>query len=180
LYQTRMGKINELFAKRSTQLESKWNRISSQASMKLSQFAVSGGSGLAAGGASIFEGLLGGAITQTLITTAIGTAQGDIEASTTATELQKQNAKATAASQVASQLQSLLQLVLDQLKEAEEAALEVEKEEMLEPVAEKDVEMEMKIATNDTLLTLAETRAEKAKAKLGQYAKDSVAGFGIS
>jgi uncharacterized protein with von Willebrand factor type A (vWA) domain len=74
----------------------------------------------------------------------------------------------------------LLQTLIEQAKEAAEQALEMEKEEMLEPVAEKDVEMEMKIATNDTLLTLAETRAEKAKAKLGQYAKDSVAGFGIS
>lgn len=180
LYQTRMGKINELFAKKGTQLESRFNRMNSQASMKLSQLASGGASMLINGGASIFTGLLGGVITTAVITAAINSATGDIEKNADATVIQQQNAKATAASQVASQLQMLLQTLIEQAKEAAEQALEMEKEEMLEPVAEKDVEMEMKIATNDTLLTLAETRAEKAKAKLGQYAKDSVAGFGIS
>ena len=188
-----MGKINELFAKRSTQLESRWNRTSSQLSSQLSALAAAGQLGGTSGAGSIFGSIfsglginvagafaaltnnetIGGVVTQT---------QAGISYSGTSTDSAVIAASklASASSQVASQLQSVLQVILDQLKEAEEAALEMEKEEMLEPVAEKDVEMEMKIATNDTLLTLAETRAEKAKAKLGQYAKDSVAGFGIS
>ena len=178
LYQKRIGKITELFAKKKTKLESDYSQKQSQLMAAINSASASGS--LFGTGSTVLSTLCNGLVTTglTALTTAFATDAGKLPTDTSSTEaLNKQKAQQTA---LIAQVQSYLQTVLNELKEAALAELEEEEEQQTAPIAEKDTEMQQQIAVNDTLTTMTDERVEKAKARLQQVAKDSVAHYGLS
>ena len=179
LYTKRIGKITELFSKKKTKLESEFNQRNSQLTAALNRASASG-SLFGDTGSTVLSTLCTGLVTTglTALTAAFATDAAGITTDDSSTAaLNKQKAEQTA---LVAQVQSYLQTVLNEMKEAALADLEEEEEQQTEPIAEKDTEMQAKIAVNDTLTTMADERAEKAKARLQQVTKDSVAHYGLS
>ena len=180
LYTKRIANIEKLFSKKKTQLESKYTRLSSQLTASLNRLSatnmlneVSIGSLFAANGIS--NKLIQG------VAAAAGADISNINPSTAATTQTEQ--KSSILSQQAAiiaQVQAALNTILEQLKEADLEDLEAKEDAQTAPIAEKDADMQAEIAVNDTRLTMADERAQAAKQRLAQVAKDSMAHYGLS
>jgi len=175
-YTKRLETITSIFAKKKTQIESKWNRASSELGNQISMASVNPKgfdalnsmtiSGIAT---STIGTMLGAAKTASTETT--GTQQADAK-----TQQQNQYTQVAAA---AAQLKSDLQTLIEQLKDAETDRLEEQEDMQKEPIAEKQADFDSKKTTNEVLTEFDENRVKSAEPKLPDQVKSSTAHYGL-
>lgn len=84
-----------------------------------------------------------------------------------------------ACTQVASQAKSILAQLIENAKEADLDKLKAQQDAQLEPIAEKEADLNAEVATNEALTTIWEQRRDAAKEKRGQAIEYSIGKYGI-
>jgi enamine deaminase RidA (YjgF/YER057c/UK114 family) len=89
-------------------------------------------------------------------------------------------------SQILSQLNSAISqatqaisLLIEEAKTADEAALEDQQDKQLQPLSDKEADLEAEQSLNDTLTTLWEQRRDNAKQKLPDAIENATGHFGL-
>ena len=160
-YSKRVEKMESIFTKRKNQLSTDYKSLQSQASANIS--SATGGS------AAAFEAMLGSIIIG-------GHSLGDYIDCSSASSLSGSDLLRELSS-LAQKANAALQTLIQAAQDADTERLEDQEEQMLDPIREKDTEMEAKSNLEQTLTTVWDERKEAAKQRLGQDVKGAFGGF---
>ncbi len=175
----RIEKMQSVFAKEKSANETKWNNIKSTFSQQLSQagMVISSQSNGQAGVAQTNLAALLGGISIAGVPLATYVAIPNIQTGATAQETNA--AIMTAINSAIGQAQSVLSQLVDEGKDMDEAALEERQNAQLQPLSDKEADIQAEKSLNDVLTDLWTERKENAKGKLPDAIKDSMSGFGL-
>ena len=154
-YTKRVEKMESIFTKRKNQMETEWRNYSSQATATIN--GATGGSGDA------FNAMLATMIVG-------GHCLGDYVSV-------QSNASIQDLTTAAQKVSALLQQLISAAKEADIERIEDQEESMLDPIREKDTEMQAKSNLESTLTTIWQQRKDNAEQRLGQDIKGAFSGY---
>jgi hypothetical protein len=158
-YAKRVEKMESVFTKRKDQLKNDYRDMINGQKATLN--------GATGGSVAAFNALMGSIIVG-------GHSLGSyIQVSTTATGAQLLQELSTAAQKAT----SILQQLINSAKEADTERIEDQEERMLDPIREKDTEMQAKSNLESTLCTVWEQRKQNAEQRLGQDIKGAFSGY---
>lgn len=172
-YAKRVEKMEGIFQKAQDRLNRDWENASKMYSMNITNAANLGDT--AALEAAINSIIIGGMPLSAFIS--VGSAP-TINADPN-DQAAVQRATLTYLSSVASQAQQVLTQLITNAKEADLEQLQDQQDEQLYPIADKQNDLEREQASNEALLTLWQSRKDKAHQRLGQDIDSSVANFGL-
>ena len=79
--------------------------------------------------------------------------------------------------QLAQEASSVIDTLMRAAQDADEERLEIQEEQMIDPIREKDTEMQAKSTLEQTLTTVWQQRKDNAEQRLGQDIKGAFSGF---
>ncbi len=161
-YTKRVERMQSVFEKAKSRLQNDFNQIQSQASSALAYASTMQS-------ADAFNNALMGIVIGNMPLGAYVQYNGNA----TGTDLV--SALSAAAAQARTVMTSLIQAV----QEVETEKLEEQQNEQLEPIAEKNSDLEAEQALNDTLTEMWKERRDKSKQQLSEDIKNSMAGYGL-
>lgn len=160
----RVERMQSVFEKAKTRIETNFNQLSNQANMAISaatqaqsdtQFMSYLG-GVVIGGVPLSNYVKIGSFTE-----------GD-------------NASLlTALSTAAAQARTVLATLINSVKETEQEKLEIQQDEQLTPLSEKEADLQAEKDLEDTLCEMWKERKEKAKGELPEAIKGGMASYGL-
>lgn len=180
----RIEKMESVFAKEKTALETDWNNRKSSMTQGLSQMAIQ-----ISNGASQSDDAAGYAINA--FTSQMGQIQiagiklsqlvsiPSIPIAADASASQINQAIMSAINTAVSQAQSMINTLVEQAKSIDEAALEAKQDAQLQPLSEKEGDLQAEQSLNDTLTSLWEQRRDSAKEKLPQAIENATGHYGL-
>ena len=178
---TRCEKMQSVFSKEKTALETDWNNRKSTMTQGLSQMAigiVNSCGGDPARAVEMFVAQMNSIVIAGVnLSTLVGIPAINIPSD--ATESQKNQAIMSALNAAVSQAQTMINTLVEQAKSIDEATLEAKQDAQLQPLSEKESDLEAEVALNETLTTLWEQRRDAAKEKLPQAIENSTGKFGL-
>ena len=83
-------------------------------------------------------------------------------------------------STLGAQAQAIMQQLIQNAQEADLEKLKAQQDAQLEPIAEKESDIQGKVACNDALTQIWSERKEAAKSKLGEDIKSGLAHYGLN
>lgn len=177
----RIEKMESVFSKEKTALETDWNNRKSTMTQGLSQMAINitnscpgDPTAAAAAFASQMDNIvIAGVPLSSLVS--IPT----ISVKSGATDSEINQAIMSAINTAVSQAQSMINTLVEQAKSIDEATLEAKQDAQLEPLSEKESDLQAEQSLNDTLTSLWEQRRDSAKEKLPQAIENATGHFGL-
>lgn len=156
-YTKRISKMESIFSKAKSQINSNYQQLSQMAATNISS-AAAGGS--LAGLASVVNTIVIGGVPLNQYISVPATPPGGM---TEQAYVQQLGASARA----------YIDIMITQAKEAETEAIENQEDQTLEPIREKNDDLEAQAALEKTLLTKWQQRRDDAKQQLGADAKQN-------
>ena len=179
----RISKMEKLFEKQQSNIETKWNQFENQASAALNSIQTSAGYAADANSAYVavrsqLAGIRIGGVTldqfvdcsQILYAGQYNNGQNGQNG---------QSAILSAVGSVLAQAKAVMGELINEIKTQQSELLDAQQNEQMAPLSEKEIDLQANINLNDTLSEQWKTRAENAKSHLGEGVKDSMAGFGL-
>ncbi len=177
----RIEKMESVFAKEKTALENDWNNRRSAMTQGLSQMAIQitnscGGNAQTA--AAMFSSQMQNIVIAGVpLASLVGVPQISIPQNATASEAN--SAIMSAINSAISQAQQMINTLVEQAKSIDEASLEARQDAQLQPLSEKEGDIQAEQSLNDTLTSLWEQRRDSAKEKLPQAIENATGHFGL-
>ena len=170
-YTKRVEKMQSVFQKAQDRLENNYSRLNNLAGNTI-QSAINGCAAMGASGAGAFQGVLNGIVIGGI---SLGqfVAVPSIASGATAADV------LSVLSNAAAQAKSILNSLIEDAKDADMERLQAQQDEQLQPISEKEADLEAEKNLEDTLCDLWTTRRDNAKQRLGQDIKNSMAGYGL-
>ena len=170
-YTKRIEKMQSVFSKAQSRLENKYSQMSNMMGNRISGAA----SQIASGSTdpmvnlknAICSCVIGGVNLGNFVnfrSIPAGATQQDILAAMT---------------QAASEAKSVLATLIQNAQEADTEKLQAQQDAQLQPISEKEGDLQAEQNTNDALITLWEQRRDAAKEKLGPAIENSMGKYGI-
>ena len=178
----RIEKMESVFSKEKTALETDWNNRKSAMTQGLSQLAIqitNGCGGNPSNASAMFAAqmqniVIAGVPLSSLVsipTIDVTSANGDTS---------KINQMIMSAINTAvGQAQQMINTLVEQAKSIDEASLEAKQDAQLQPLSEKESDLQAEQSLNDTLTSLWEQRRDSAKEKLPQAIENATGHFGL-
>lgn len=177
----RIEKMESVFAKEKTALETDWNNRRSAMTQGLSQMAI--GITNACGGnpqqaAAMFSQQMQNIVIAGVpLASLVGVPQ--ISVAQNATQSEINSAIMSAINSAIGQAQQMINTLVEQAKSIDEATLEAKQDAQLAPLSEKEGDIQAEQSLNDTLTSLWEQRKDSAKGKLPQAIENATGHFGL-
>ena len=167
-YTKRIENMQSVFQKAQDRLTKNFTNLSRDASAVISQAtnAAASSANVAAFNATLMGIVIGGVRLGQFV-----------QASTTSTDPKE---ILTILSNVGAQAKSILASLIEDAKEADLMRLQNQQDEQLDPIAEKESDLQAKQNLENTLCDVWTTRRDNAKQRLGQDIKESMAGYGLN
>lgn len=177
----RIEKMESVFAKEKTALETDWNNRRSAMTQGLSQMAIgitNSCGGNAETASSMFATqmqniVIAGVPLSSLVSLPTITVQEG------ATESQMNQAIMSAINTAIGQAQSMINTLVEQAKSIDEATLEAKQDAQLQPLSEKESDIQAEQSLNDTLTEVWTQRRDSAKNKLPDAIENATGHFGL-
>lgn len=170
----RISKMEKMFEKQKSNIQTKWDAYSRNASSILSRASSEGS---VTCNADMVQGAINGIVVG-------GHSLGEyvrVQLPDTRS-MDASAARATIAqalSTAIAQANAVLQNLIEAVKESQTNAIEEQEEAQMAPINDRQIDIEADQTLNDTLTTMWTTRRDNAKEKLGEGIKESMSGFGI-
>lgn len=179
-YTKRISKMESVFAKQKSRLENQYTQKSNLMSSRISSAASLGN--LNTLNDALATCFVGGVRLGDLIRVEDFQATGanaSVTSGTENTETAKKQQMMVILSNAASQAKSMLQTLIQNALEADQEKLEAQENAQLEPISEKEGDLQAEQTTNDALISLWEQRRDAAKEKLPDGIQNSMGHYGI-
>ena len=176
-YTKRISKMESVFSKQKTRLENQYTQKSNLMNSRISSAMSMGPQNLQSAIASC---VIGGVSLGQFIRVGDFQAQAGVSTGADENSQTSQNqAMLAALSNAASQAKAILQTLIQNALEADQEKLEAQENAQLEPISEKEGDLQAEQTTNDALITLWEQRRDAAKEKLTDGIQKSMGHYGI-
>ncbi len=176
-YTKRISKMESVFSKQKTRLENQYTQKSNWMNSRISSAMSMGPQNLQSAIASC---VIGGVSLGQFIRVDDFKAQPGVSTGADDNSQTSQNqAMLAALSNAASQAKAILQTLIQNALEADQEKLEAQENAQLEPISEKEGDLQAEQTTNDALITLWEQRRDAAKEKLPDGIQNSMGHYGI-
>ena len=180
----RIEKMESVFSKEKTALETDWNNRKSTMTQGLSQMAITitnscGGDPAAAADAFRLQ-MQNIVIAGVPLASLVSIPASALDTSSAGGDTSKINQIIMSAiNSAVGQAQQMINTLVEQAKSIDEATLEAKQDAQLQPLSEKESDIQAEQSLNDTLSTLWEQRRDSAKEKLPQAIENSTGHFGL-
>ena len=180
----RIEKMESVFSKEKTALETDWNNRKSTMTQGLSQMAITitntcGGDPTTAAG--MFQTQMNNIVIAGVpLSSLVSIPSSALDVSSAGGDTSKINQIIMSAiNSAVGQAQQMINTLVEQAKSIDEATLEAKQDAQLQPLSEKESDIQAEQSLNDTLSTLWEQRRDSAKEKLPQAIENSTGHFGL-
>lgn len=181
----RIEKMQSVFSKEKTALENDWNNKKSAMTQGLSQMAIQ-----ITNGASNNPDPVGYAVnyfTTQMYNISIAGVRLSSLVSIPGIDVSGANGDPSKITQMimsavnsaVGQAQQMINTLSEQAKSIDEATLEAKQDAQLQPLSEKESDIEAEVALNETLTTIWEQRKDSAKEKLPQAIENATGHYGL-
>ncbi|MBO6271148.1 hypothetical protein J6O48_00045 [bacterium] len=170
-YTKRIENMQSLFSKAESRLENNWNNYSNNFNSIISAAQNNIGATVGAAAINNFVSQLGGIRIG-------GVALGSFISYSGAEPTTAQETLA-ALSQLGAQAKAIMTQLIQNAKEADIEKLHAQQNAQLEPISEKESDIQGKVNLNDTLTTIWQQRRDNAKERLGQDIENGVSKYGL-
>ncbi len=177
-YTKRIEKMESIFSKAQSRLDSRYSQLlntaNSQIATAQSGVSATGSDPAVAGQAAFanFNNALGSIVVGGIPLSSFVQIGGSVKISSSQDIL-------TILSQAAAQAKTILATLIENAKEADSEKLQAQQDAQLEPISEKEGDLQAEQATNDALITLWEQRRDAAKEKLPDGIQNSMGHYGL-
>ena len=176
-YTKRISKMESVFSKQKTRLENQYTQKSNLMNSRISSAMSMGAENLQSAIASCVVG--GVSLGQFIRVGDFQAQAGGAQGTDDNTQTSQNQAMLAALSNAASQAKAILQTLIQNALEADQEKLEAQENAQLEPISEKEGDLQAEQTTNDALITLWEQRRDAAKEKLPDGIQNSMCHYGI-
>lgn len=173
-YTKRIEKMESVFSKAQTRLDNKYQQLSNLANAQITSAQSTTSTDASAAFANFNSAMRG--------ITIGGICLASLVSINTQQSINSENAAQAimmALSSAAAQAKSILATLIENAKEADSTKLQMQQDAQLEPISEKEGDLQAQQATNDALITLWEQRRDAAKEKLPDAIQNSMGHYGI-
>ena len=170
-YTKRIENMQSLFSKAESRLENNWNNYSNNFNSIISAAQNNIGATVGAAAINNFVSQLGG-IRIAGVTLGSFISYSGAEPTTAQETL-------AALSQLGAQAKAIMTQLIQNAKEADIEKLHAQQNAQLEPISEKESDIQGKVNLNDTLTTIWQQRRDNAKERLGQDIENGVSKYGL-
>lgn len=169
-YTKRVQKMESVFQKAQSRLETDWNQKQSTFSSVLT---AAQNRGLAE-----FRNILGSiTIGGVNVGSLISINEAEIQGAPGSQERAKN--ELTYVSSIGAQVSSIISQLITNAREADVEKLQIQHDMQLEPIAEKESEISSEVSTNDALISIWQERKEAAKSRLGEDIQSGISHYGL-
>jgi len=170
-YTKRIENMQSVFQKAGDRLEKNYAKLSNLANNSI-QGSINAAAASGANAQALFQGTLNGIVVGGVSLGSI-IQVGGLSADASEKDI------LSALSNAAAQAKATLSEMIENAAEADKERLQAQQDEQLQPISEKEADLQARKTLEDTLCDLWTTRRDNAKQHLGQDVKESMAGYGL-